>query len=94
MSSPKLYPAPLKLLAQPVYSKGSDHSKSHIGPSIGTSYNQFKFLIWSSLSIEGDKPPCNANILSSIKAVSGKQSKASVKNHQTFGLPYFHKHSS
>lgn len=38
MSSPKVYPAPLGEIPQPHRSSGSDQSRSHIGPSWGTSW--------------------------------------------------------
>lgn len=41
---------------------GSDHSKSHIGPSCGTSCFLSIARIWSSVCIEGDNPPCTQNI--------------------------------
>ena len=37
MSYPKAYPAPLGEISNPILSSGSDHNKSHIGPSFGTS---------------------------------------------------------
>ena len=37
MSWPKVYPAPLGEIPHPHLSSGSDHNKSHIGPSWGTS---------------------------------------------------------
>lgn len=41
---------------------GSDHSRSHIGPSCGTSCFLSMVRIWSSVWIEGDKPPCTQKI--------------------------------
>jgi hypothetical protein len=41
---------------------GSDHSKSHIGPSWGTSCFLSIVRIWSSVCIEGDKPPWTQKI--------------------------------
>ena len=41
---------------------GSDHSRSHIGPSWGTSCFLSIPLIWSNVFIDGDNPPCTQNI--------------------------------
>jgi len=41
---------------------GSDQSRSHIGPSCGTSCLRSIALIWSSVWIDGDRPPCTQNI--------------------------------
>uniref|UniRef100_A0A0E9XK82 Uncharacterized protein n=1 Tax=Anguilla anguilla TaxID=7936 RepID=A0A0E9XK82_ANGAN len=37
MSCPKVYPAPRGEIPQPPRSSGSDHRRSHMGPSCGTS---------------------------------------------------------
>lgn len=39
MSCPNVYPAPLGEIPQPYRSSGSDHRRSHIGPSWGTLFN-------------------------------------------------------
>ena len=62
ISCPKVYPAPLGLIPQPHRSSGSLHSKSHMGPSCGTSWILSIERIWSSVSIEGDRPPCKQKI--------------------------------
>jgi len=46
------------MIILPILSSGSDHNKSHIGPSLGTSPTLSKSLILSKVSINGDKPPC------------------------------------
>ncbi len=47
---------------------GSDHIRSHIAPSWGTSCFRSKMRIWSRVLIEGERPPCTQKILSSIIA--------------------------
>lgn len=59
---PKVYPAPRGETPQPHLSSGSDHNRSHIGPSWGTSWKRSKFLILSRVSIVGESPPCKQNI--------------------------------
>lgn len=59
---PKVYPAPLGDMPQPQRSSGSDHKRSHMGPSWGTSCTRSKFRMLSRFSTEGDKPPCRQNI--------------------------------
>lgn len=41
---------------------GSDHRRSHMGPSWGTSCFLSMVLIWSSVWMDGDKPPCTQKI--------------------------------
>ena len=84
-----MYPAPLGEMPHPPRSSGSDHNKSHIGPSCGTSYNLFNFLISSSVSVDGDNPPCKQKKLFSTVAVKGKKSNTSVNIFHTFAFPYF-----
>lgn len=63
ISLPNKYPAPLGDIPQPlVILSGSDHNKSQMGPSWGTSYFLSNLLISSNLSKEGDNPPCNEKI--------------------------------
>jgi len=59
---PKVYPAPRGEIPQPHLSSGSDHNKSHMGPSWGTSWTRSKFRMLSRVSIEGESPPCKQNI--------------------------------
>jgi len=59
---PNVYPAPRGEMPQPHRSSGSDHNKSHIGPSWGTSWTRSKFLMLSRVSIDGDNPPWRQNI--------------------------------
>jgi hypothetical protein len=59
---PKVYPAPRGEIPQPHRSSGSDHRRSHIGPSWGTSWTRSKFRMLSRVSIDGDNPPCKQNI--------------------------------
>lgn len=65
-------PAPLGETLKPQRSSGSDHNKSHIGPSWGISYALSNYLMWSKESIEGLNPPCSPNISPSTNAVNGK----------------------
>lgn len=46
---------------------GSDHKRSHIGPSCGTSCFLSIDLIWSRVCIDGDKPPCTQNICNKMR---------------------------
>jgi len=62
ISCPNVYPAPRGEIPQPPRSSGSDHKRSHIGPSCGTSWSRSNARMWSSVSIDGDKPPCRQNI--------------------------------
>ena len=73
---------------------GSDHIKSHIIPSWGTSYFLSMCLISSIEFISGDKPPCTQKKLLSIKAAKDIRSKISVQYFHTFKDPYFLRHSS
>lgn len=59
---PKVYPAPRGEMPQPQRSSGSDHNRSHMGPSCGTSWTRSKFLMLSRVSIDGDNPPCRQKI--------------------------------
>ena len=72
ISYPKVYPAPLGEIPHPPLSSGSDHNKSHIGPSWGTSWILSNFLISSRVSVDGDNPPCNQKKLFSTTADNGK----------------------
>ena len=47
-------------------SSGSDHIKSHMAPSCGTSCLRSITRIWSSELIDGERPPCTQKILSSM----------------------------
>jgi len=58
MFDPKTYPAPLGDILKPLRSSGSDHNKSHKGPSLGNSPTLFNLLILSIVSTNGDSPPC------------------------------------
>lgn len=51
---------------------GSDHIKSHITPSWGTSYFLLIVLISSIVLIYGDKPPWTQKILSFTTAANAK----------------------
>lgn len=53
-------------------SSGSDHTKSHMGPSCGTSCTRSKSRAWSRVSIDGERPPCKQKIRSEITAVIGR----------------------
>lgn len=59
---PKVYPAPRGEIPQPHRSSGSDHKRSHMGPSWGTSWTRSKFRMLSRVSMDGDSPPCRQNI--------------------------------
>ena len=72
MSYPNVYPAPLGEIPQPPLSSGSDHNKSHIGPSCGTSCILSRALISSRESVDGDKPPCRQKNEFSTTAVKGR----------------------
>lgn len=41
---------------------GSDHKRSHMGPSWGTSCFLSMVRIWSKVWMDGDKPPCTQKI--------------------------------
>ena len=73
---------------------GSDHIKSHIIPSCGTSYFLSIYLISSIQFIAGEIPPWTQKKLLSIKAAREIKSKISVQYFHTFNDPYFFKHSS
>ncbi|BAS86936.1 Os03g0805350 [Oryza sativa Japonica Group] len=49
-------------IPQPHRSSGSDHRRSHMGPSWGTSWTRSKLRMLSSVSMDGDNPPCRQNI--------------------------------
>ena len=55
-------------IQQPYLSSGSDHRRSHIGPSCGTSWIRSNARMWSSESTFGDRPPCNEKIWFSTNA--------------------------
>lgn len=59
---PKVYPAPLGDIPQPQRSSGSDHKRSHMGPSWGTSWTRSKLRMLSRVSMDGDNPPWRQNI--------------------------------
>lgn len=59
---PKVYPAPRGDIPQPQRSSGSDHKRSHMAPSWGTSWTRSKLLTLSRVSIDGDSPPCKQKI--------------------------------
>lgn len=59
---PKVYPAPLGEIPQPQRSSGSDHRRSHMGPSWGTSCTRSKLRMLSRVSMDGDNPPWRQNI--------------------------------
>lgn len=59
---PKVYPAPRGEIPQPHLSSGSDQSRSHMGPSCGTSWTRSRSRMWSSESMLGDSPPCKQKI--------------------------------
>jgi len=56
------YPAPLGLTPHPCVSSGSDHKRSHMGPSCGTSCFRSMVRIWSKVWMLGERPPCTQNI--------------------------------
>jgi len=49
-------------MPQPHRSSGSDHKRSHIGPSWGTSWTRSRLRTLSRFSIDGDKPPWRQKI--------------------------------
>ena len=51
-------------------SSGSDQSKSHMGPSWGTSWMRSRERMWSRVSREGERPPCRQKIYG-IKLAGG-----------------------
>lgn len=57
LTCPKVHPAPLGLTLKPKRSSGSLHSKSQIGPSLGTYWILSSFRISSSVLIFGERPP-------------------------------------
>ena len=57
MSAPKRKPAPRGERPQPSISSGSDHKRSHIAPSCGTSCLRSRRRILSTVSIRGERPP-------------------------------------
>jgi len=50
--------------------------------------------MWSSVSIDGLRPPWRQKIWFSIKAVRGRKSNKVVNERQTLALPYLRRHSS
>lgn len=58
MSWPKVQPAPRGFMPHPARSSGSDQTRSHIGPSWGTSWNLLRVLMLSKVSMLGESPPC------------------------------------
>ena len=63
ISFPKRYPAPRGDMPQPeVMESGSDHRRSHMGPSWGTSWILSNCRILSRVSREGERPPWRENI--------------------------------
>ena len=50
--------------------------------------------MWSIVSSEGERPACGQKMRFSTRALSGRQSKTSVKHVHTFALPYLRRHSS
>jgi len=70
---PKVYPAPLGEMPQPHRSSGSDHNRSHMGPSWGTSWTRSKLRMLSRVSMEGDNPPWRQNISDSTFKRGEKQ---------------------
>ena len=68
-SPPKRYPAPRGERPQPSTSSGSDHSRSHIGPSCGTSCFRSMYRTSSMLRIAGDRPPWTQKILLSMSTL-------------------------
>ena len=61
-SEPNRYPAPLGDTPHPWVSSGSDHRRSHMGPSWGTSCFRSMVRIWSRVWMLGERPPCTQNI--------------------------------
>lgn len=49
-------------MPHPQRSSGSDQSRSHIGPSWGTSWTRSKSRMWSNESMLGERPPCKQKI--------------------------------
>jgi hypothetical protein len=84
---PKVYPAPRGDMPQPHLSSGSDHRRSHIGPSWGTSWTRSKLRTLSRFSMDGDKPPWRQKISDSTfkqrrnatwKKISERKKKTNV----------------
>ena len=71
MSCPNVYPAPRGLIPHPARSSGSDHTRSHTGPSCGTSWKRSILRTSSMVSMDGLRPPCGQKIWFSTTAVSG-----------------------
>ena len=104
-SLPKMYPHPRELTRHPdTSSSGSDHSRSQIPPSRGTSCTRLidrayplrptRSRTASRVVIEGERPPCTQKMRSSIKAPRFRQSNTSTHCFHTFTVPYFRIHSS
>lgn len=55
----KLKVTPAQVLPSP---SGSDHRRSHMGPSWGTSCFRSIVRIWSKVWMEGERPPCTQKI--------------------------------
>ena len=72
ISCPNVYPAPRGLMPQPHRSSGSLQSRSHIGPSWGTSWIRSNCRMLSRVSMLGERPPWRQNIWLSMSAVSGR----------------------
>src|SRR3569833_1768810 len=58
ISAPNKKPAPRGDRPQPSISSGSDHSRSHMAPSCGTSCLRSSSRILSTVSMSGLRPPC------------------------------------
>lgn len=59
---------------------GSDHRRSHMGPSWGTSCFLSMVLIWSSVWMDGDKPPCTQKIYTNRKALITVMDRTTLPN--------------
>lgn len=70
-------------MPQPQRSSGSDHKRSHIGPSWGTSWTRSKLRMLSRVSIDGDSPPCKQNI-----------SDSTFKSRPTMLTPIYRRYTS
>lgn len=94
MSCPNVQPALGGEISHRPWSSGSDHYRSHNGPSCGTSCKWLKALVWASESRNGEGPPWRLNICPSTNALTGRRSNRSVKYFHTLAFPYFHRRSS
>lgn len=52
---------------------GSDQRRSHMGPSWGTSCLRSMVRIWSSVWMEGERPPCTQKICGDTRALSVRE---------------------